>query len=89
MVDLTGPLRELAEDFIGDAVEFGDTMLRLLPFHVEPGGEFGSEVGVIKSREGALVHLDSAGIQRQPPAIRSTDSVGDHRMSVELGVQST
>ncbi len=64
-------------------------MLWLLPFDVEPGGKFGSKVGVIESREGALVHLDGPGIQRQPPAIRSTDSVGDHRMSVKLGVQSS
>ena len=42
---------------------------------------------MVESGEGALVHDQRTGIQRQPAAIAGRDPVGDHGVSVQLRVE--
>ncbi len=85
--DLAGPLREMFQHRSGDAVDLGDAVLRLPPTDPESSGELGAEVGVVESGEGALVHDQRTGIQRQPAAIAGRDPVGDNGVGVQLRVE--
>lgn len=87
MLDITGSLRELGQHLAVDSIDLGDPVLRLVPGDAEAAGQLRSEVGVIQGRQGALVDLDGASIESQPPTIGRPNPVGDHGVGVELRVE--
>jgi hypothetical protein len=86
--DVVAPLGEFGQHIFGDACDFGDPMLWCFPLHTQTTGQLGAVSGVVERGKGPLVADEGAGVQRQPSTVRSPDTVGDHRVSVELGVET-
>ena len=83
---LLGALREQLPHLGVDRCQLGDAVDRRLPLHAEAAGQLGSEAGVVERREGALVALQSSGVEGEPPPARALDLRGDHDVGVELRV---
>ena len=89
LVHFAAALGELGQHLRIDTDHLGNPIHRLVPFDSEAAGQLGPQPGVIQPRQGPLIHLQCAGIERQPTPIRSLDTVGDHRMGMQLRVEAT
>ncbi len=88
LLDGAAALRELRQHLRVDTHHLGNPMFRFVPSDSEAAGQLGTQPGVIQTRQGPLIHLQRPGIQGQPASVRSLDPVGDHRMGVELRVET-
>ena len=86
--NLVRTFRELLQQTVAEAGDFGLAVHDRLEHHPEPCGDLGSKHGLVEVAEGLLMLLQRQRIQRQPTPIRRLDLRGDHHMGVELRVIS-
>ena len=90
LVDAAGHLLrapgEGVEDLFGCVSHLGLAVLDVVPAHAEAAGQLRSEPGGVEGRDGALVVLEGAGVERQPPTVGGHHPVDDDEVGVDLGV---
>jgi hypothetical protein len=85
---LLGALGELGEDLFGRIGHLGQAVLDGLPPDTEPPSQLSPQPRGVERRDRALVVLEGAGVEREPPAVGCHDPVGDHEVGVDLRIVS-